>query len=189
MNDLRFKFGQYIFPGLLTLLGLIILISGTNQNWMFKIGGAAIAVVGVVAILKIAGIITKSLSLVVTIVMVLGSAAMAYLDYTSIDSRLQYLKKKDMVAAQVIQRLKDIRTAEVAYYDAHVEYTDNWDELQSFVLTGEIPMIQAYGEKPDTLSEAEALEMGLIVRDTVYKSVLESEFLSEAALKQRKFPF
>lgn len=189
MNDLKFKFGQYVFPGLLTLIGLIILITGTNQNWMFKVGGAAIAVVGIVSILKIAGIITKSLSMVVTIVMILGSAAMAYLDYDSIDSRLQYLKKKDKVAAQVIQRLKDIRTAEVAFYDAHGRYTDNWDTLESFVLSGEIPMIQAYGEKPDTLSEAEALELGLIVRDTVYKSVIESEFLSESALKQRKFPF
>lgn len=189
MNDLKYKFGQYVFPGLLTIVGLLILITGVDQNWMFKLGGAAIAIVGIVSILKIAGIINQQISIVVMVVMILGSAGMAYLDYFSIDSRLKYLEKKDMIASHVIQRLKDIRTAQVAFHDAHDRYTANWDTLENFVISGEIPMIQAYGEKPDTLSEQEAIEMGLIVRDTVYKSVLESEFLAESALKQRKYPF
>lgn len=189
MNDLKFKFGQYFFPGFLTVVGLLLLITGTQQNWMFKLGGAAIAVVGIVSILKIAGIINKSLSIVVMVITILGSAGLAYLDYFSIDSRLDYLKKKDLIASHVIQRLKDIRTAQVAYHDAHGRYTANWDSLENFVLTGKIPEIQAYGEKPDTLSEQQALELGLIVRDTVYKSVLESEFLSEAARNRRQYPF
>lgn len=189
MNDLKFKFGQYVFPGLLAIVGLLILITGTQQNWMFKIGGAAIAIVGIVAILKIAGIINKTVSVIVMVIMILGSVGMAYLDYHSIDSRLDYLKKKDKIASHVIQRLKDIRTAEVAFHDAHGRYTANWDTLENFVLTGEIPIIQAYGEKPDTLSESEALELDLIVRDTVYQSVLESEFLSEVAKRQRSHPF
>ena len=189
MNDFKFKFGQYLFPGLLVVVGLLLLITGTNQNWMFKLGGAAIAVVGIITCLKIAGIITKGVSIVVMVIMVLGSAGMAYLDYHSIDSRLKFLEKKDLIASHVIQRLKDIRTAEVAYHDANGRYTANWDTLESFILTGEIPMIKAYGEKPDTLSEVEAIEMGLIVRDTVYQSVLETEFLTEAALRQRTYPF
>lgn len=189
MNDLKFKISQYVFPALLIILGLVLLITGTQQNLLFKLGGAAIAIVGIVSALKIAGIITKGLSIVVMVVMILGSAAMAYLDYYSIDSELKYIKKKEMIASHVIQRLKDIRTAEVAFHDAHGRYTADWDSLESFILTGEVPMIQAYGEKPDTLSEAEALEMGLIVRDTVYESVLEREFLSEAALNQRNYTF
>lgn len=189
MNDLKFKFGQYFFPGFLALFGLLLLITGTQQNWMFKLGGAAIAIVGIVSILKIAGIINKSLSVVVMVITVLGSAGLAYLDYFSIDSRLEYLKKKELIASHVIQRLKDIRTAQVAYHDANGKYTADWDSLENFVLTGKIPEIQAYGEKPDTLTEREALEMGLIVRDTVYLSVLEREFLSEAGLKRRQYPF
>jgi len=189
MNDLKFKFGQYFFPGFLTVVGLLILITGTQQNWMFKLGGAAIAIVGIISILKIAGIIAHRVSIIVMSITILGSIGMAYLDYYSIDSRLKYLQKRDLIASHVIQRLKDIRTAQVAYHDAHGKYTSNWDSLESFVLTGKIPEIQAYGQKPDTLTEREALELGLIVRDTVYLSVLEREFLSDVALKRRKYPF
>lgn len=189
MDDIKNKFSQYIFPGLLTLVGLLILITGTQQNWMFKIGGAAIALVGVIAILQIAGILKKSTAIVVTIVTVAASAGVAYLDYHSIDSRLDYLKRKEMIESHVVQRLKDIRTAQVAFHDANQRYTSNWDTLENFILTGQIPQIQAYGEKPDTLTEAEALELGLIVRDTIYQSVLQHEFLSEEALNKRKYPF
>lgn len=189
MDELKHKVGQYIFPAILTIIGLLILITGLDQNWMFKVGGAAIAIVGIVSALKIAGVINKSVSMIVMVVMILGSVAMAYLDYYSIDSRLKYLKKKEMIASHVVQRLKDIRTAEVAFEEANGRYSANWDTLENFILTGEIPMIQAYGEQPDTLTEQEAIDLGIIVRDTVYKSVLESEFLSEAALKQRKYPF
>lgn len=189
MNDLKLKFSQYLFPALLIIIGLLALILGAEQNWMFKIGGAAIGIVGIIACLKIAGIISKGISVVVMVIMILGSAGLAYLDYYSIDSRLEYLDKRDKIASHVIQRLKDIRTAEVAFHDAHGRYTANWDTLENFILTGEVPIIQAYGERPDTLSEGEALELGLIVRDTVYQSVLESEFLSEQALSRRNYPF
>lgn len=189
MNDFKFKFGQYFFPGFLVIIGLLILITGTQQNWMFKLGGAAIAIVGIVSVLKIGGYITQGISIVVMVITVLGSVGLAYLDYYSIDSRLNYLKRKDLIASHVIQRLKDIRTAQIAYNDAHGKYTANWDSLETFVLTGEIPEIQAYGQKPDTLTEQKALELGIIVRDTVYISVLEREFLSESALRQREYPF
>src|SRR6056297_3442150 len=106
MNDFKFKFGQYFFPGFLVIIGLLILITGTQQNWMFKLGGAAIAIVGIVSVLKIAGYITQGISIIVMVITVLGSAGLAYLDYYSIDSRLDYLKKKDMIASHVIQRLK-----------------------------------------------------------------------------------
>jgi hypothetical protein len=189
MNSLKDQIGKYFFPALLVLIGLLMLITGMQQNWLFKLGGAAIALVGIVAILNIAGVISKTVSTLLMVVMILGSAGLAYLNYQSIDDELVFLKKKDLVASHVIQRLKDIRTAELAYKDANGRFTGNWDTLSSFVLTGKIPMIRAFGEKPDTLSEEEAIVLGLIQRDTIYETVLENQFLSEVALKRRKYPF
>ncbi len=188
MNDLRLKVSQHIFPVLLIVAGLVLLFSGTQQNWMFKLGGAVIALTGVISALNIAGFISKGVGLVIMVVMILGSAAMGYLDYVSIDSEIQYIKKKDMIASEVIQRLKDIRTAQVAYNEANGKYTSHWDTLQHFVMSGKVPIIQAYGERPDTLTEVQALELGLIVRDTVYESVLEREFLNPNSQRQRNYP-
>lgn len=189
MEDLKDKFARFFFPGALTIIGLLILITGAQQNAMFKTGGAVIALVGIISILHIAGIINKMVAVVVTIITIGGSAGMAYMNYYSIDSELRYLDKKDKIASHVIQRLKDIRTAQVAFHDANQRYTSHWDTLENFILTGKIPMLKAFGEVPDTLTEGEALELGLIVRDTVYESVLEREFLSESARKRRNYPF
>jgi hypothetical protein len=189
MNSLKEQIGKYIFPAILVLLGLLMLIMGMKQNWLFKIGGAAIALVGIVATLNIAGILSKMASTILMVVMILGSAGLAYLNYQSIENQLVFIKKKELVASHVIQRLKDIRTAELAYKDANGRFTANWDTLTSFVLTGQIPQIRAFGEKPDTLSEQEAIALGLIVRDTVYQTVLENQFLSEVALNKRNYPF
>jgi hypothetical protein len=153
MNSLKDQIGKYIFPAILVLMGLLMLITGMQQNWLFKLGGAAIAIVGIVAILNIAGILSKMASTILMIVMILGSAGLAYLNYQSIENQLVYIKKKELIASHVIQRLKDIRTAELAYKDANGRYTANWDTLTSFILTGQVPMIRAFGEKPDTLSE------------------------------------
>lgn len=189
MNSLKEQIGKYIFPAILVVIGLLMLITGMQQNWLFKLGGASIAIVGIVASLSIAGILSKMASTILMAVMILGSAGLAYLNYQSIENQLMFLKKKELVASHVIQRLKDIRTAELAYKDANGRYTANWDTLTSFVLTGQIPQIRAFGEKPDTLSEQEAIALGLIVRDTVYQTVLENQFLSEIALNKRTYPF
>jgi hypothetical protein len=189
MNSLKDQIGKYIFPAVLVLIGLLMLITGMQQNWLFKLGGAAIAIVGIVAFLNIAGILSKMVSTILMVVMILGSAGLAYLNYQSIENQLAYIKKKELISSHVIQRLKDIRTAELAYKDANGRFTANWDTLTSFVLTGQVPQIRAFGEKPDTLSEQEAIALGLIVRDTVYQTVLENQFLSEVALNRRKYPF
>ena len=50
-------------------------------------------------------------------------------------------------------------------------------------------MIKAIGQVPDTLSELEALELGLIVRDTILAPALDSLFLTPRATADRAYPF
>ena len=89
-----------------------------------------------------------------------------------------------------MQALKDVRAAQIAFEQAHGEYSANVQELREFVRTGEMPVVRAIGQKPDTLSEEEAIELGIIVRDTFTVAVLDTLFLNYAnATDERVFKF
>lgn len=81
-----------------------------------------------------------------------------------------------------IDKLKDIRTAQVAYRESYGNYTPSFDTLIDFIKTGDLRVIRAIGFVPDTLTEKKALELGIISRDTFLVSVKDSLF------KHLKYP-
>ena len=190
MNLLKDIFGKFLFPILLILAGIVILGVGisSGQNSKFTLAGVAVLATGVVSMLYSLGVITRKIQLIVTLVMLVSSVALAYTDYRSIKTDLEFVENKNKIYTQVIQRLKDIRTAEVAYKKVHDRYTDNFDTLKDFLSNGKLPIIKAVGSVPDTLSEETALEMGLISRDTILVPVINTILDAEAG-KKREFDF
>lgn len=102
------------------------------------------------------------------IVLGLGALVLAYfiLESIMIPQRFETLKGKK--EAEVVNRLKDIRTAELAYRSIHGRFCSTLDSLVLFLGTGRLPTVKKTGEIPDSLTEAEALKLNLIRRDTIY---------------------
>ena len=104
---------------------------------------------------------------------------LAWFVYRSPISLKEFQEESNYRKSAVVQSLKDIRTAQVAYKDKHRVYADNFNSLLDFVNNDSIALINAIGETPDSLSEEEALDAGIISRDTVFVSASESIFSVE----------
>jgi hypothetical protein len=118
---------------------------------------------------------------VIQIVLVAVAIILAYLLYTSVERPLDFDKAKKERYDATIERLKDIRKAEIAYKDVHGKFTGSWDTLINFVKTGELPLVRKIGMLTDSMigegwTEKEALKKGKIIRDTVYVNVLDTIF-------------
>lgn len=185
------NFGKFLFPGFLLATGLFTLIYGAtnNQPTMFIISGIAVVLIGVVATLYALKKIDLKVQLILTGGLIAISAALAYNDYKSVKNDIDFVVKKGEIYSEVIQRLKDIREAQLAHKKINGTYAPNFDSLEKFIKKGKMPLVQAYGEVPDTLNEEQALEMGIITRDTVMVPVLKQVFLNPDAQKDRQFRF
>lgn len=166
-------------PGaLIVLLGIGLLGFGVSseQNGVFLAAGASIAVAGLITILNAVGIITNKISLGVAGVLLLLSGYLAYENFKSIDGPIQFNKEKQKRYAEVIQNLKDLRQIELAYKKEHKVFCASMDTLMHFIQYDSVIMVKSNGTVPDSLTEAEALEMGIITRDTTLYPAAEIAF-------------
>ena len=129
---------------------------------------------------------------VIQIVLVAVAIILAYLLYTSVERPLDFEKEKKERYDATIERLKDIRKAEIAYKDIHGKFTGSWDTLINFVKTGELPLVRKIGMLTDSMIEAgwtekQALKEGKIIRDTIYVNVLDTVFGKGYKIDEIKF--
>ena len=90
---------------------------------------------------------------IVNIVLVLCVAGLAYICVGSIMGSINFGKVREAREKEIIARLIDIRTAQVAFRDYNHknkgQYTDNFDELIAFVKNDSLPFIKKVGELTD----------------------------------------
>ena len=113
----------------------------------------------------------------------------------SISSALPLRIEADVIVAACealssgkVQRLRFGVTNETAWA-AGLPCGGNIEVLRGFVTSGQIPMVRSVGQVPDTLTEIEALELKLIVRDTLMAPALDSLFRTARAQEGRVYPF
>lgn len=111
---------------------------------------------------------------VINIILFLVIVVLSYFLWESIAEPIRFEKAKKVRYDATIQRLKDIRTAEIAYLAVNGKFTGDFDTLINFIKNDSIPVVKAIGSVPDTLTEEKALEMGIISRDTIKVSTLDS---------------
>ncbi len=111
---------------------------------------------------------------VINIILFLVIVTLSYFLWESIAEPIRFEKAKKVRYDAAIQRLKDIRTAEVAFLAVNGKFTGDFDTLINFIKNDSIPVVKAIGSVPDTLTEEKALEMGIISRDTIKVSTLDS---------------
>ncbi len=115
--------------------------------------------------------------------------------WESIQKPIRFNKEKDRIEQATIQRLKDIRTAQLAFRSEHGRFTGNFDSLIIFLKTDSFSVVQAIGSVPDSMieelgrkkAELQALKEGLISRDTIRLSVKDSLFTASYPIDSLKF--
>ncbi|SRR6056297_78271 len=83
-----------------------------------------------------------------------------------------------------IQKLKDIRTAQLAYKDEFGQFTGSFDTLINFIKSDSLNIVKAEGRLSDSLLEAgvtekEAVKRGIISRDTIKVAIKDSLFSND----------
>jgi len=113
---------------------------------------------------------------VIQIILTVAIVVLGYLIIESIMKPIRFNRQKDTRWNATIERLKDIRTAELAYKSEYGKFTGSFDTLINFVEADSFSVVKAIGTVPDSLTEAQALAQNLVVRDTIPVSVKDSLF-------------
>ncbi len=107
------------------------------------------------------------------IVQLLLLVVIVFLGYFLADSILrpirfdrEYKKRKDVV----VDKLKDIRTLQVAYKVANGKFTNSFDALKDFYNNGKIKVLRQIGSMDDSIAVAK----GLVKRDTIIVAVKDT---------------
>ena len=115
---------------------------------------------------------------------------LAWLVYRSPISLREFQEETNLRKSAVIQDLKDIRTAQIAFKDKYRVYAGDFNSLMSFVKNDSLAVVKAVGETPDSLTEDQALMEGIITRDTifvpVYQTIYNQDYLDS---RDSRFPF
>ena len=107
------------------------------------------------------------------VVLPIIAIVIGYLIYTSIQEPVIFEKQKKFRESIGIERLKDIRTLQVAYKSKYNKFTSNIDSLIDFYNTGVITVIKQVGSMDDSLAVAQKRvfrdSIKIAVRDTLLK--------------------
>ena len=117
----------------------------------------------------------------IQILLILVIIFLGYKVYTSIATPIDFQKELKLRNDAVVERLKNIRKAQLAFKEVNGKYTANWDSLVKFTKTGTLPLVRKIGALTDAqleagMTESEALKQGIIIRDTVRIAVRDSLF-------------
>lgn len=88
--------------------------------------------------------------LIIKIVLAIVIVVLGYLVVDSIRKPVKFNKQKTKREKVVIDRLKDIRDAQVMFKSIEGHYAANWDTLIDFLETAEIPIVKIMPDPEDT---------------------------------------
>ena len=110
--------------------------------------------------------------------------------YSSINGPIKFNKVKNERYAIVINRLKDIRIAQIAHKDVKGYYANNFDDLVSFIDNGLFTLIEEKDSSYlayDRIYRIDMLKEVRIVRELGKVSVKDSLFKDNESYKQMAF--
>jgi hypothetical protein len=111
------------------------------------------------------------------------SAILAYLIYDGIQGPIKFQNEVNRRQAQVVQKLIDIRDAQIAYRNVHGKYTASFDTLASFIIEGQIPIIKLSADPEDTTFTK------MIVDTVGYVNVMDSVFKNKTNFKPKELKY
>ncbi len=121
----------------------------------------------------------KTVKIIVEVVLL---AVIVFLVYATVNSVMQpvnFNKQKDYRESVAIQRLKDIRTLQVAYKSVNGKFTSTVDSLKAFYETGKMPVVLQVGSEDDSVAvlHTEAVKKAhrKITNEELYKMYLAGD--------------
>lgn len=96
----------------------------------------------------------KSLKIVIEVVLLAVIVLLAGLIVRSIMKPVNFNKQKEYRESVAIQRLKDIRTLQVAYKSVNGKFTSTVDSLKNFYENGDLLVIMQVGSMDDSVAVA-----------------------------------
>ncbi len=105
---------------------------------------------------------TKRPIFFVNLVLVYVALSLGYFLISGIEAPINFKKQREYRYGFVIDRLKDIRKAELAYKDEKNVFTGSFDTLINFVKMDSMRVLRKIGTLPDTLNEQMAIDKGMI---------------------------
>ncbi len=112
--------------------------------------------------------------LLIQVALLLMVIFLGYKVYDSIMEPVRYKKASLDREKIIIEKLNNIKTLEIQYKMLNGKYACSFDTLVDFYVNGEMPLVFKSGAVPDTLTEDQALELGLITRDTTLIAIKDT---------------
>lgn len=88
--------------------------------------------------------------LIIQVLLLAVIVVLVYLVYESVMEPVRFNKERDARMEEVVQNLKDIRSAQMAFKSIHGTYAPNFDTLLQFINEGEIPVVKMIPDPEDT---------------------------------------
>jgi len=109
---------------------------------------------------------------VLQILLVLAIVALSYFVVESIMKPIRFNKEMDIRYKKTVERLMDIRTAQIAYKSENNKFTGSFDTLINFVKYDSFNVIKQVGSMDDSI----AVALGKVYRETIKIKVLDTLF-------------
>lgn len=115
------------------------------------------------------------------ILLAVAVVLLAYMCYRSIMGPIEFKDERDRRENLIKARLIDIRKAQIEYKYIHKVHAANFDELSKFLKDEKLPFLIKEGVLTDEqlekgMTEKEAVKKGLIRRDTVWVTAVDTLF-------------
>lgn len=103
---------------------------------------------------------------VIQLVLLVVALVLAYFIYDGVQSKIEFKKEAQKREVVVQNRLLKIVEAQKEFKNEKGRYAANFPELFNFIENDSLTIIKAIGNVPDTLTEQQAVEKGIVIRDT-----------------------
>ena len=115
----------------------------------------------------------KALKIVLEVILFIGIVGLVYAIYSSIMKPVNFNKQKEKREAVAIQRLKDIRTLQVAYKSVNGKFVSTIDSLKNFYENGKMAVVMQIGSADDSIAWAHTEKVKKANRKITPEKLLE----------------
>ncbi len=85
---------------------------------------------------------SKGLRVGLQLLLLVVALFITYLGWKSVKEPVNFDKERDEKYVEVINKMREIRDAQIAYRDYHNQYAPTWDDLISFIDTGKYVVLE-----------------------------------------------
>jgi len=144
IDDIFYYIKRYLLPAVFFIIGIYLLKIGLTTNELelnngevfvykqdskFLIAAVLFLTVSVVWVLYLLDVIKPMVGYVIMGIMLIGSAAVLYFDYLTVEEEVVFKVNYEKRAVEIQTRMMDIKAAEVAYREVNGSYTNSFDDL------------------------------------------------------------